>query len=74
MAEGLSSGGTRALSRRQRGQERSSGRQALVMVQFLVRTGSRVCPGSEGPRVSGRRAVGMRPEKARVLVSHLCGC
>lgn len=46
----------------------------LVMVQFLVRTRSKVCLGSEGPRRSGGRTVEMRTKKSRVLVSHLCGC
>ena len=44
-----------------------------VMVQLLVGTRSRVCPGSEGLR-GGGRTMEMRTAKARVLVTHPGGC
>lgn len=68
------SGGTRTPSRSQRRQERSSGRQTLGDGTASGKDQVQGMPGNEGPRGMGRRRVKMRTGKARVLVSHLCGC
>lgn len=73
VAEELS-GGTRTPSRSQRRQESSSGRLTLGDGTASGKDQGPGVSGSEGPRGVGQRRVETTTGKARVLVSHLCGC